>query len=87
MSAKMKIKAETGLGIRDAVYPLCVWIPNTAKPSQTGYHCSYCGFSDKGTYSRRFHKYKRCPGCGTLMSGVAKWNNSTYMYEVEVKND
>lgn len=81
----MKIEAETKLGLREAVNPLCVWIPNTGKPCQTGYHCSYCEFTDKGVYSRRFHKYKRCPGCGTLMSGVAKWNYNTCMYEVEVE--
>lgn len=82
----MKIEAETCTQLGKAVRPLAVWIPN-GKPSQCGYMCSYCKFTDKGIYSRRFHKYPRCPWCGTLMSGVAKWNNNTGMIEVEVHDD
>lgn len=45
------------------------WIPNTSLPGQTGFHCSECMFTDKGTYSRRFKRYKRCPNCGADMRG------------------
>lgn len=47
------------------------WIPNTRLPGQTGFHCSECMFTDKGTYSRRFKRYKRCPNCGAYMGGDA----------------